>query len=631
MLLFWFLLLSEAQQQRPTIRQEIVVVADRAPTPRRELTSAATVCDAHCIAATPSRTAADLLTLTPGVVVFGASGTAPATIVARGFYGGGEVEYVQLRVDGIPSGDVESGLAPWQELRAEELGRAETARGMVSPLYGDTAVGGVVELFTRERDADWTLTLAGGNFSTRDGFGEAWHDLAGGTLALSLSGSSAGGGRPHDRARRNALRAKWSGAINNGTLMTFAAERRASDRDDAGPVLFDAVGDAIADPLYRFDGEETTRTHAAATLDRNAWSGSLHMQSKSADGVRTTLLFPPSIADRSRRDLDSRELGGSLQARRDTGSLLLRGGIDAAAQRFEASYFETDGRPIDATRATRDVSAAWGSAHLRIGDRLIVTAGLRGDRIDGETAWSPRLALRYGDVYVSAGGGFKAPTLEQLYDVRPLRAFGQSFTLSNPELVPQRVRSTEAGFAHGAWQADAYLMRVSQEIDFDVRTFRYGNIRRSEHRGVEVLFEPQTTGVLAPRFSYQWMRVFSLDEPSHAQLKNVPAHGATAMLTARLPQHFLASALFVWNGKRWLDDAESIALPDTRALSLRVERAFGPASLRLDVANATGAANAAFGFTLADFRGTTFAYALPDARRSVRLSVRWDARPRTSP
>jgi hypothetical protein len=212
-----------------------------------------------------------------------------------------------------------------------------------------------------------------------------------------------------------------------------------------------------------------------------------------------------------------------------------------------------------------------------------------------------------------------------LYDVRPLRAFGQSFTLANPELVPQRVRSIEAGWSRasrfGALQIDAYRMHVDDEIDFDARTFCYGNISRSEHRGVELLAEGSSIGAVVPRVTYHWMRVFSLDDPSRAQLKNVPEHGGTAMLTARLPLAVSATALYSWNGGRWLDDAESIAAPDTRALSLRIARAFGPALVRFDVVNATNSANAALGFALADLRGRPLAYAYPDARRSVRLSV----------
>src|SRR5688572_16682698 len=80
---------ANAAEELPVVRQEIVVTADRAPVPRDEVTSATAVVDPGSINRTPATSAAGLLTLVPGMVVFGAEGTVPATIVLRGFYGGG--------------------------------------------------------------------------------------------------------------------------------------------------------------------------------------------------------------------------------------------------------------------------------------------------------------------------------------------------------------------------------------------------------------------------------------------------------------------------------------------------------------------------------------------------------------
>ena len=631
MLLSLFLLLGTTlpADVPPRVQQEIVVTADRAPTARDELTTAASVVDAATIAQTPALTAAGLLPLVPGVAVFGAASTAPATVAVRGFYGGGEVEYVQLRVDGIPAGDVESGLVPWQQFRAEEIERVEVARGMESALYGDTAVGGVVQLFTRRGDdGDWNASGGGGSFGSADAAAALWR----GGFALFGDGSTSRGDRPHSAARRNAARLVWNGEAGRDRLLTLAAERRQSDRDDPGPLPLAQLDDGGADPLYRRDDDRAVRQHLAATLEARDWLASAHASSKHSNGIRTILLFPPSLADSTDRSLTSREEGASLQLRRATWRL----GADAAAQRFEARYFDVGGSaPIASTVAHRTVLAAYATERLPLGAHLALVGGIRGDAIrnrgTSDTAWSPRLALHAAagafTAYAGASSGFKAPTLEQLYDVRPLRAFGGTFSLANPDLVPQRARSVEAGVAHrdalGLWQLDAYVTRVAHEIDFDPRTFRYGNISRSEHRGVEAAFEPAAGARLVPRLTYTWMRVVSRDDPARAQLKNIPEHSASAMLTAHLPLAVDATALFAWNAGRWFDDAESVPAPDTRALSLRLQRAVGPAKVRLDVTNATGAHNAALGFVLADFRGQPFAYAYPDARRAVRFSIDW--------
>jgi outer membrane receptor for ferrienterochelin and colicin len=290
------------------------------------------------------------------------------------------------------------------------------------------------------------------------------------------------------------------------------------------------------------------------------------------------------------------------------------------------------------TDVHRNVFAAYVTQHLPLTDRLTLVSGIRADSVGGDRAFSPRLALHANianaAIYLGATSGFKTASLEQLYDVRPLHAFGQTFTLANADLVPQRARSLEAGISRrerfGLWQLDAYRIRVAHEIDFDPRTFRYGNISRSEHRGVEAAFEPNVgQAVIEPRLTYTWMRVYSLDDPQRAQLKNIPEHSATAMLTAHLPLNIAATALYAWNGNRWFDDAESIAAPDTNDLSFRIAHASGPVTLRADVLNATGAHNATYGFVLADFRGQPHSYAYPGARRAVRVSI--DITSRRSP
>jgi iron complex outermembrane recepter protein len=69
-------------------------------------------------------------------------------VQSRGFFGGGEAEYVQLLVDGVPVSDAESGLVDWRRFRNWDIERIE--RGAVPPssLYGDTSFGGVIQIVT---------------------------------------------------------------------------------------------------------------------------------------------------------------------------------------------------------------------------------------------------------------------------------------------------------------------------------------------------------------------------------------------------------------------------------------------------------------------------------------------------
>jgi outer membrane cobalamin receptor len=611
----WLFLLLLAADPPPRVHQEIVITAERSAIARDELTTATTVLTRADVEAVPATNAAEVLALIPGMSVFSAGSTVPATLTLRGFYGGGEADSTRLLVDGVPLADAESNLAPWQQLRAGDIERVEVARGLASPVYGDAAFGGVVQLFTRTRTpGDWDATLTAGTRGTAEASANAWLGLAGGELAIRAGWRDADGDRPHSAATQHDASLRWRRELRDA-LLSLHAGAQALDRDDPGPLPLDRIDAREADPLFARDGEETRRVQLAGSYDARRWRASMHVTSKRGDATRTILVLPP-FADTATRSLDARETVASLQF--DAGRV--HGGIDLARQHFDVTW--SDGTLLGRTDSHRDVAAAHATARMPLAPRLTAVAGLRFDRLSGgHRAWSPRLGVaaqsRDGasSFYVSAAHGFTAPTLEQLYDSRPLRLFGDAFTLANPELVPQRARGIDAGAARttrfGSISADAYLLRVRDEIDFDARTFRYANIARSEHRGVELAFDPAARYV--PRVAYAWTRVRG---ESDAQLKNIPEHTATLMLPLRN-----VTLLYAFHTGRFFDDDETIAAPDHHALSVRLQQDFGRARVALDVLNATGARNAALGYALTDVTGGLAAYAYPDQRRSARLSV----------
>ncbi|HEX5760961.1 MAG TPA: TonB-dependent receptor plug domain-containing protein, partial [Thermoanaerobaculia bacterium] len=192
-----------ADAPRPRFAQEIVVVAERGPSPRDATPAAVTTLTREDLARLPAATLAEVLDAVPGVFVLQAAPwSGPPMASARGFFGGGEAEYLQLRVDGLPVLDTESGLADWQRLGTAQLERVEVLRGPGSALYGDTALGGVVEVVTRHAAgaAGGALALAGGSFGTASA--EAvWHGTAAGLeVGAAAAGLATDGARAHAAA-----------------------------------------------------------------------------------------------------------------------------------------------------------------------------------------------------------------------------------------------------------------------------------------------------------------------------------------------------------------------------------------------------------------------------------------------
>jgi len=574
----------------PVLKQEIVVTAERNAVPQNELTTATTVLTRTDVEALPASNAAEVLALVPGVTMFGGGSTIPATLTMRGFYGGGEADYARLLVDGVPVADAESNAAPWQQLLANDVERVEVVRGLASPVYGDAAFGGIVQLFTRTRaPGDWSLTLTGGSDGTAEGSGGAWLRVAEGELAVLADWRGSDGDRPRSESAQGGARLRWR---RDG--LTLSGSLRNHDRNDPGPLPLEQLDEPIA--LVPGDFDEHTRAQLAASFDATNWRASLHATSKRGDATRTFLFL-----DTASRSLDSGELGGSLQLH----GARWHGGIDLARQHFDAEWIG-----LARTDAHRNVAAAHATARVPLTANVMLVGGARFDHID-ESVLSPRLGLSMqrgaAAMYLSAAHGFTAPTLEQLYDSRPIRLFGGSFTLANPELKPQRARGLEAGFSYGIVRVDAYWSRVRDEIDFDAATFRYQNLARSEHRGVELLLQSRYA-----RVTYAWTRVTD----GGTQLKNIPLHSGTVLLP--LPY---VTLLYSWNTGRFFDDAEQVAAPDTHAVSLRAQQRFRRARVFVDVLNLFDRRNAALGYAL---EGSGFAY--PDQRRAVRVSVSfWSA------
>ncbi|HEY7574586.1 MAG TPA: TonB-dependent receptor plug domain-containing protein, partial [Thermoanaerobaculia bacterium] len=158
-------------QEPPSVHEEMVVTAERGPEPREEIPASVDVLTREEIQKLPARDLSELMEFLPGFHAFfrESFGGPPPILTSRGFFGGGEAEYVQLRVDGVPVEDVENGIVDWRRIRVEDIERVEALRGPSSSLYGDTALGGVVQVFTRNGPASGnygSVSASGGSFGT---------------------------------------------------------------------------------------------------------------------------------------------------------------------------------------------------------------------------------------------------------------------------------------------------------------------------------------------------------------------------------------------------------------------------------------------------------------------------------
>lgn len=474
--------------------REVVVTASRSRAPLVSSTASVSVVTAEALRNYPVRNVAEVLERVPGFAILdvdGAGGDPQVTV--RGFYGGGEAEYVVVLLDGRPINGAESGLVNWELIPLEAIERIEIVRGGASSLYGDAALGGVINVITRGGLGD----------GLRARFSGGAHGRVEGAAALDarLGGravSGFGSGRRTDGFRDNAAAASVSagGALDlldgGGTTVRLSVLGHGREREEPGPIERGARGaDRVRSaPYYRFDAirerlGRVTLDGGAALGSGTRVSGHLLGELRGAETVRT-LPLAPDFADAQARQLHGRRLLASATVER--GELPLGGrvlaGVDGALDWLASEYrpvasgaapaFESaSGTPgdIDARGAGRRASLALFTAvDLHPADAVTVSLGGRldwlGDRWEPRVpsgaeasdaehlAFSPKLGLNVrwlrtprqeGRLYASIGRSFKAPTPDQLFDQRsipvPFPPFRVSF--SNPELKPQYGRSVK--------------------------------------------------------------------------------------------------------------------------------------------------------------------------------------------
>ncbi len=125
--------------------QAVVVTGTRTPTRVDQNIADLTVIDRAQIDQATGRTLAELLAQQPGVQFSSNGGLGKSSSVSlRGL----EARHTLLLVDGVRYGSATLGLPAW-DLPIEAIERIEIVRGPLSGLYGSDAVGGVVQVFTR--------------------------------------------------------------------------------------------------------------------------------------------------------------------------------------------------------------------------------------------------------------------------------------------------------------------------------------------------------------------------------------------------------------------------------------------------------------------------------------------------
>ncbi|MBN8831155.1 MAG: TonB-dependent receptor [Sphingomonadales bacterium] len=518
-----------AQAREPVI----VVTATAAPQDRDESGQAISIIDAATIDWAQARSIVDLLGRVPSIRVNGNGSLGSVTSVSLR---GAEVGQTLVLLDGVRINDPSStsDAVDFGNLLVGNIRRIEVMRGSNAIPYGSEAIGGVIDLTTRDPDAPEGLSLRGS---------------AEGGYAGTVQGVADIGWRAGDlRADAGVVGLRTDG-ISSADTRFGATERDGVENWTAHARIEAPIAEGLSLDLRGYGVD--------ATLDYDSFFGS-----------------PADSADQSRfrqftgyAGLKAQSLGGRLMnrlgftylANRRDYHLIpgtppdfgYRGGnwrIDyqgklalAAPADFLIGYthdapdYRFFGFGSD-ERHKADMDSGYAMLVLRPLARLSLTGGARHDahsQFGGVTTLGANANLGLADgrtrLRAAFGQGFRAPSLYQLYDM---------FS-GNAGLLPERSDSLDIGldrsFAHGRGQFALTLFSrtTRSQIDFDNATFRFVNLGRTRARGVEVEMAVTPADGLDLHLAYSLVdtRDRSPLSPNYDRhLARRPVHGLTASL-----------------------------------------------------------------------------------------------------
>lgn len=409
--------------------REVVVTATREPTPQDRALADITVIDAERIRNAGAVSLAELLQTIPGLEIYQSG---PAGSVSGVFIRGSKVQQTLVLVDGVRFSNPMTGMAPLELLPIGAIERIEVLRGPASALYGSGAVGGVIQITTRERRGPPAVdfsTLVGSRHTAQTRVGVSGGD-SDWSYNLAVSRDTTRGfnattpsnwrfNPDDDGARQSAVNAALSyrAAPSLKLGMNLFSSKLNSDYDNGQPgrTCLDARANvasvyAQANAASRWLGEFRL-SESGTDYDDCAGGDAPRTRSFTASAHNTLILQP-----------ELRALFGVEQIRdRISGQ-----GVSYGA----ASLFKQTERDTDSIYAglERDIGAhqlrgIW--RHDRISGAGNENSGSLG------WGWRPQAGwlLRAG-----VGSAFRAPTFNDLFN---------PWWGANPNLVPERAVSSE--------------------------------------------------------------------------------------------------------------------------------------------------------------------------------------------
>ena len=573
----------------------VTISATRLPVQLSHAPAAIDVFESTELRLLPVATLSDLLPLVAGASIRDYGGTGSLQLASLRGLG---AEYTVIYLDGIRMNDAQSATVDVGRLSLRHVDRVEIARGGFASLYGTNALGGVINILSRQVPSPPTIEFGFGSFGWKRAMLGGGANGKLGRMFVNLGYEEADndfdfipqwGGNALIRENASVLRrsAGMSGtlALASSTVtihtdildsrvgapgpLLSTTQGRAMQHDTRGMISTRFVAPLAGGLLTLGTGTVYTRQeyHDPAVIIGGVALDSRH------DNTRLALTSSYEIDIRN-----ALRLSIGMEAMRD---VLNSDEVRVEAKRHQASLY-----------AAADIPLRIADTELRLYPALRFDSGT--DQPD-ERAWnviSPSVAAHLyilPDAVAIRGRisrCFSAPTFNQLY----WRDGG------NSDLRPEFSTAFDAGvrLTTKVWLEQADISVFHHDITDKIVWMPSGglwwfprNIQHVVSNGVEVSLRIRVASdALRLRLSGQWIdarkrnAAFAGDATQNKRLIYVPVYGASAGLTARLSQAVSAVLTQRISGQRYYTEINDASLPPYTVTDIALHFATSFASMR---------------------------------------------------
>ncbi|HEY0266538.1 MAG TPA: TonB-dependent receptor [Rhizomicrobium sp.] len=561
---------AQAQLDFPQLNDETIVVsATRLPTPLAQVASSVTVITAADIEQRQDRSLPDVLREVPGLNIAQTGGAGGQTSI---FMRGTNSNHTKVLLDGIDISDpsTANGAADISKLLAGDLARVEVLRGPQGALYGSDAIGGVINLVTKAGEGPMQVhaSLEGGSFDTINETGSVsgseggfhyqlnvQHFHSGDTPVTPLDLLPPGQRRNDDFYDNTVAGAKLGYEVTDNFDLGFAGHFTNS--------LAKITGDAF-DPVTFASFPSPTRTRietiqyeSRGTAHLVLWDGRLDQTLGFSYGSNILASQDPDNGDgRQKGDRVKLDYQGNIGVM-DGQTLVL--GAETARDALHPGVSFGFPAPLTAGITT---NAGYAELQSDFGWGLYNTASVRFDsnsRFGDRTTWrvAPAWVIEETGTKLkaSAGSGFKAPALQQLYGT-----FG-----GNPLLKPESSFGYDAGFEQKILGDDLtggatwFYNNIRNLITTGpAPAFLNLNIGRARTDGVEAYLAWKALDTLTLRADYTYTD--AIDGATKLELLRRPRHKASLRADWQATDDLSLDAVLLYTGAQ-IDGNRDFSIP----------------------------------------------------------------------